>query len=96
MKMKGNVKQKMKTTRRMLLIVGVSSILGITIMWFLFYTFSGSDKLMAGKDNSAIATKYIENENLTDFEVKEARLRAPDDPVLKGTARYKNTQEVSN
>lgn len=96
MKMKGNVKQKMKTTRRLILIAGVSSILVITLGWFLFYNFSAPDKSMAGKTDGISARAYIENENLTDFEVAEPRVRPADDPVVTGNAKYKEAKVLVN
>lgn len=96
MKMKRNVKQQMKPARRLILLTGAISILGITIFWFLFYTFSGTEKTIAGKTDGISARAYEENENLTDFEVIEARIRPADDPVLKGTARFKEIREVEN
>ena len=96
MKMKRNVKQQQKPTRRIILIAGVCSILGITLAWFLFYTFSGTDKSMAGKTDGISARSYVENENLVDFEVSEARVRSADDPVVKGTAKFKEIKFLEN
>jgi hypothetical protein len=96
MKMKNNVKQQQKSTRRLVLITGVCSILGIAIIWFVFYTLSGTEESVAGKKEQTNSRAYIENENLTDFEVQEARIRPADDPVVTGSAKYKQAQNLSN
>lgn len=96
MKMKGNVKQKMKQSRRLILIAGASSILVIALGWFLIYTFSGTDKTIAGKTDGISARAYIENENLIDFEVIEPRIRPADDPVVTGNAKYKEAKVLHN
>jgi len=96
MKMKGNVKQKMKQSRRLILIAGALSILVVTLGWFLIYTFSGTEETIAGKTDGIGARAYIEDENLTDFEVTEPRLRPADDPVVTGNAKYKEAKDLHN
>jgi hypothetical protein len=95
MKMRRNVKLKIKPTRRLILITGICSILGITLCWFLFYTFSGTEHSIAGKSEGISTRAYVENENLTDFEVAEARIRTDDDPVVKGTSKFKAVRELN-
>lgn len=96
MKMKNNVKQQQKSTRRLVLISGVCSILGIAIIWFVFYTLSGTEETVAGKKEPTNSRVYIENENLTDFEVQEARIRPADDPVVSGSVKYKEAKILNN
>ena len=96
MKMKGNVKQKMKTSGRLILIATASSILIITLAWFLFYTFSASNETVAGKTDGISARAYVENENLTEFEVTEPRVRPAGDPVVTGNAKYKEAKVLQD
>lgn len=96
MKMKRNVTQKIKPTRRLILMAGIFSILGVTAIWFVFYFISGTDKSLAGKSEKINTTAYVEDENLIDFEVKEARIRPADDPVAKGIVRHKEVRVLEN
>jgi hypothetical protein len=95
MKMRSNVKLKIKPTRRLLMITGICSILGISVCWFLFYIFSGTEHSHAGKTQGSSTRAYVENENLTDFEVVEARIRSDDDPVVMGTSKFKEVRELN-
>lgn len=96
MKMKRNITQKIKPTRRLILMAGLFSILGVTAAWFVFYFISGTDKSLAGKSEKSHSSAYVEDENLIDFEVKEARIRPADDPVAKGSVRYKEIRVIEN